>query len=363
MNIRLLALLLPLLMLGTACAEAHTFISPGGLYTLSYQRPWVADPSFADDGELRLECEDTCGEHGARLSFAERPHASSQVAPGAELASLAARHWRDAERVQFATRPFKVLRQGFTRLDGVPVYESQAEHDLGRGRKVWRLLRLTLRDGKLVTVELQAAIEVWRKARPAAMAVLATLRWVSDRQPMLLQAHALREAGRLEDAFALYDRPELAGHPVADYWAGLMRYTGEGTSRQIGEGLRRLTDALTQGYLAAGRVVAVEALIRADHATGDKSNHCELALFALQAARRSVYVATIDQYFGRLYQTGLCVDKDLKAAIRSYERAAQAGNHEAAQDLAKLYRSGTEVEQDLELAARWERVASGAEKP
>ena len=53
----------------------------------------------------------------------------------------------------------------------MPVYESQAEHDLGRGRKVWRLVRLTLRDGKLVTVELQAAIEVWRKARPAAMAV------------------------------------------------------------------------------------------------------------------------------------------------------------------------------------------------
>lgn len=363
MKVRLFSLLLPLLMLGAPHAEGHTFISPGGLYTLSYQQPWVADPSLANDGELRLECEDTCGEHGARLSFAEGPYTSSQGVPGAELASLAARHWRNAEREQFATRPFKVLRQGFTRLDGVPVYESQAEHDLGRGRKVWRLVRLTLRNGKLVTVELQAAIEVWRKARPAAMAVLATLRWVSDRQPLLLRAHAMREAGRPGDAFALYDRPELAGHPVADYWAGLMRYTGEGTPRQAGEGLRRLTDALAHGYLAAGRVVAVEALIRADHATGDKSNDCEFALFALRAARRSVYVATIDQYFGRLYQTGLCVDKDLKAAIKYYERAARAGNREAAQDLAKLYRSGTEVDQDIELAARWERVASGAEKP
>lgn len=363
MNIRLLALLLPLLMLGAPCAGAHTFISPGGLYTLSYQQPWVADPSDADDGVLVLECDDACGLYGARLTFAERAIATPSGPTISTLKQLAAAHWREAETGAAGKPRLKVLREGFTRRGGVPVYTSLVERHLGSGIRIRRLAHLALRDGKLVTVELRASIEAWREAEPAAQAVIAKLRWVSNRQPLLLQAHALREAGRLEDAFALYDRPELAGHPVADYWAGLMRYTGEGTSRQIGEGLRRLTDALAQGYLAAGRVVAVEALIRADHATGDKSNHCELALFALQAARRSVYAATIDQYFGRLYQTGLCVDKDLKAAINSYERAAQAGNREAAQDLAKLYRSGTEVDQNIELAARWERVADGTEKP
>jgi hypothetical protein len=364
MNVRLLALLLPLLWLGAPRVEAHTFISPGGLYTLSYERPWVADPSMADDGELFLECDDTCGNDGARLTFSERPETTKNVSSNAVLIQLATSHWREIKAHQASVkRRFTMLRQGFTRVDGVPVHESLVELDLGRGYVVRRLVRLALRDGKLVTLELRAPTKTWRQAQAAAQAVVATLRWVSDRQPLLMQAHALREAGRLEDAFALYDRPELAGHPVADYWAGLMRYTGEGTPRHQGEGVGRLINALAQGYLAAGRVVAVAALIRADHATGEKSEDCELALTALRAAQRSVYAATVQQYLGRLHQTGLCVDKHLGLAIHFFEKAASAGNRDAARDLARLYEDGTEVEQDPDLAAHWKQVSDGTAKP
>lgn len=203
-----------------------------------------------------------------------------------------------------------------------------------------------------------APIESWGLAQRHARSVVASMRWETALKPILERADALRENGRSQAAFELYDSPELSGHARAQYWAGTML---SGAAHGSNTAAERLTRAMFLGHLAAGNMLGVLFLQAAERAKDEPpAEVCEAATFALAMASRSAQAATALLYRARLYRTGLCEVKNIKWAVDSYEDSARAGIAEAAAELAAMYTRGTEVPMDAERAAYWEQRASVA---
>jgi len=65
-----------------------------------------------------------------------------------------------------------------------------------------------------------------------------------------------------------------------------------------------------------------------------------------------------DLQLGAIYQDGLGVDVDPKAAAMHYRRGAKGGNAEAQAAIAELYATGNGVDQDMVEAHKWANVAA-----
>ena len=140
-----------------------------------------------------------------------------------------------------------------------------------------------------------------------------------------------------------------SGHGPALRMLGLLRLEGETIARDREEGERLLRGAVACGDLEAMFRLAEQVRVRAP---------AEARTLARRASDAR-HVASMRLY-SEMLRRGEGGEKDIPAAWRWLEAAAEAGDREAQFTLGVAHATGEEVTFDLELAAAWSRRAAEA---
>ncbi|MCI1190610.1 sel1 repeat family protein [Calidifontimicrobium sp. SYSU G02091] len=162
------------------------------------------------------------------------------------------------------------------------------------------------------------------------------------------------EAGRVDEARAIFERLSAAGVPAAHYNLAMMQLRGDLVGG-VPAALVLLERAADGGF-----VTAMVQLARL-HEDGTATGRADLPAahrWYLRAATAGSVEAQVE--VATSYYLGRGTETDMAQAARWYREAANAGDVGAMYLIASMYEAGLGVECDLRLALYWYALAADA---
>jgi TPR repeat protein len=157
----------------------------------------------------------------------------------------------------------------------------------------------------------------------------------------LMEADELWDAGRLQEATALYRELALDGNPEACHKLGWSYLRGEGNDRNVEEAVRWFREASEAGYLVS--VLNLAVILR--DGLGVPADHTEH--FRLLDRQSSRGHPAVQLELGLAYELGKGTPRDLARAAELYRSASDQGNLRATSNLGTLYVRGAGVSRDI----------------
>lgn len=158
-----------------------------------------------------------------------------------------------------------------------------------------------------------------------------------------------------DEAITLWKAAASEGAKDAMFELGFADALGDGVDKNFYRAIEWLTQAAQRKHLKA-------TVMLADIYTGafgDENIDSTLALkWLLQAAQDPLAKPDISYRVGEAYKYGRGTERNLEKSFEYFERAAKAGNKDAAQELANAYRFGWGVEQQPIKSLKFTRLAS-----
>ncbi|MBT6277587.1 MAG: sel1 repeat family protein [Chromatiales bacterium] len=195
-------------------------------------------------------------------------------------------------------------------------------------------------------------MKLTRIGRLAAIGVLAvSSAWMCSAHAYdFARAYEAFQAGRFDQALALWRPLADAGDAKAQYNLGVMYADGRGVRRDDARALAWWKRAGAQGHVRALHNIGLAYI------GNGKQDYTEALRYLRQAAERGF--ANSQYSLGKMFHYGLGVEEDAAQAAVQFRLAAQQGFVKAAYNLGKAYRDGDGVDADDAQSAHWFRVAA-----
>ncbi|EBZ4937822.1 sel1 repeat family protein [Salmonella enterica subsp. enterica serovar Java] len=143
-------------------------------------------------------------------------------------------------------------------------------------------------------------------------------------------------SGDYSKAFYWLNKSAEQGNIEAQYNVGLLYYYGQGVKRNVNESIMWWRKASEAGHPIAQNDLAMM------YKNETPITKCgEIVSLLNQSAKRGYELAYLN--IGNLYSSGVCVDKQMREAIKWWEKASEKNNGQAEFNLAVVYKNGDGV--------------------